>query len=140
MKAKTWGLIILALACGTSLMALPPQGVTVTVVNAHVQPAVPVQNVCVSLSYLDGTTRITESRDVTNRQGEAWLQVLPEAQERGELRIEVAGAAGLVIYQPAEGLLSALPTKLSIQMLPKGSPALQEPAQIGDAVPLLVAD
>jgi hypothetical protein len=130
MKVKSWSLVVLALAGGTVTGAAPPQGVTVTVVNAHVQTAEPVQGVRVSLSYLDGSTRIADSRDVTNRQGEAWLQVSLEAQERGEMQIEVTGASDLVIFQPAEGLLSALPAKISIQMLPKGSPALKDPAQI----------
>jgi hypothetical protein len=71
MKVKSWSLVVLALAGGTATGAAPPQGVTVTVVNAHTQPAEPVQGVRVSLSYLDGSTRITDSRDVIARRGTA---------------------------------------------------------------------
>ena len=104
--------------------------VAAVVVNAQFDPAQPVQAVRVSLSYVDGSSWITDSRDVTNRKGEAWLQVSTDVAQRGDLRIEITGASDLVIYQPADGQLSALPAAVSIKLLPKGSPALLGPAQI----------
>ncbi len=108
----------------------PPQDVTVLVVNAHLDPVQPVQRVRVSLMFLDGGTLITGVTDVTNSKGEALLQVSLEAAQRGGLRIDIDGANGLVVYQPADGQLDGLPPTLSIRLLPKGSPALLGPAQI----------
>jgi tetratricopeptide (TPR) repeat protein len=110
--------------------APPPQPVTVTVVNAHATPAQPVQSVRVSLSYVDGSSLITDALSVTNRDGQVLLQVSPDAAQRGDLRIEITGAADLAIYQPADGQLPALPKSIQISLLPKGSPALLGPAQI----------
>ena len=108
----------------------PQQTVTVVVVNAHVQPGQPVPTARVSLSYVDGATRITDAREVTNRGGEAYLQVSSDAGQRGDLRIEISGVTDLAIYQPADGQLSGLPARIVINLLPKGSPALLGPAQI----------
>jgi tetratricopeptide (TPR) repeat protein len=106
------------------------QNLTVVVVNAHVQPSQPVQSLRVSLSYLDGDSRITDARDLTNSHGQALLHVSEDAAARGDIRIEITGATDLVIYQPADGQLSAVPSTVTIQLLPKGSPALLGPAQI----------
>ena len=108
----------------------PQQTMTVIVVNAHLQPSQPVQSLRVSLSYLDGASRITDAREVTNSHGQAFLQVSPDTAQRGDIRIEIAGANDLVIYQPADGQLSAVPPTVTIQLLPKGSPALLGPSQI----------
>jgi tetratricopeptide (TPR) repeat protein len=116
-------------AAGTH-KAAPQQTVTVVVVNAHAQPVQPVPTVRVSLSYVDGATRVTDSREVTNRGGEAYLQVSSDAGQRGDLRIEVSGVTDLAIYQPADGQLNGLPARITINLLPKGSPALLGPAQI----------
>ncbi len=67
---------------------------------------------------------------MTNPKGQAWLVVSEDAAQRGGLRIEFDGASNLVIYQPADGQLAALPTTMKVSMLPKGSPALLGPAQI----------
>ena len=104
--------------------------VAVVVFNADVQPAQPVPTVRVSLGFLDGSVQVTESRDVTNPKGQAWLEVSEDAAQRGGLRVEITGTSNLVIYQPADGQLPALPATLNISMLPKGSPALLGPAQI----------
>ena len=82
------------------------------------------------LSYLDSAVRVTEARDVTNPKGQAWLDVSEDAAQRSGLRIVIDGAANLVIYQPADGQLAALPAAITVTMLPKGSPALLGPAQI----------
>jgi tetratricopeptide (TPR) repeat protein len=108
----------------------PQQNMTVVVVNAHVQPSKPLQAVRVSLSYLDGASRITDARDLTNSHGEAVLHVSPDTAQRGDIRVEITGVTDLVIYQPADGQLSAVPSTVTIQLLPKGSPALLGPSQI----------
>jgi len=59
----------------------------------------------IALGYLDGSVLVTEARDVTNRKGQAWLDVSEDAAQRGGLRIQIEGASGLVIYQPAEPTL-----------------------------------
>ena len=104
--------------------------VPVVLVNAQTDPAHPVSLVRVSLGYLDGSVLVTEARDVTNPKGQAWLDVSEDAAQRGGLRIGVTGATDLVIYQPADGQLPALPATINVSMLPKGSPALLGPAQI----------
>ena len=108
----------------------PQQNMTVVVVNAHVQPSKPLQAVRVSLSYLDGASRITDARDLTNSHGEAILHVSPDTAQRGDIRVEITGVTDLVIYQPADGQLSAVPSTVTVQLLPKGSPALLGPSQI----------
>jgi len=135
MKAPaSWAVLLLCLSCAASAAVaqkIPAQqNVAVVVVNADVQPAQPVPTVRVSLGYLDGSVRVTESRDVTNPRGQAWLDVSEDAAQRGGLRVEIDGATNLVIYQPADGQLAALPATIKISMLPKGSPALLGPAQI----------
>ena len=113
-----------ALAWGAS------QPMLVTVINKHLSPAQPVSGVRVTLSYFDGSQKITDARDRTNHQGQTELTVSADAIERGELRVEVEDAPGLVIFQPGEGLLKAVPRNLEIALVPKGSPALLEPTQI----------
>ncbi len=104
--------------------------VAVVVADAHTDPTQPVPTVRISLSYLDGSVLVTEARDVTNPKGQAWLDVSEDAAQRGGLRIEIAGATNLVIYQPADGQLPALPATINVSMLPKGSPLLLGPAGI----------
>ncbi len=76
------------------------QTIAVVVVDAHAQPPVPVPTVRVELDYLDGSVRVSESRDVTNPKGQAWLSVSQDVAQRGGLHIEIDGAKDLVIYQP----------------------------------------
>jgi tetratricopeptide (TPR) repeat protein len=108
----------------------PQSEVTVFVVNALPQPPQPVSAVRVSLSYLESAVLVTGAQQVTNSQGQAPLVVSADAAERGDLRIGITGAGDLVIYEPADGQLPALPAKLTIRLLPKGSTALLGPAQI----------
>jgi tetratricopeptide (TPR) repeat protein len=108
----------------------PQQTVSVVVVNAHYDPPQPVQAVRVSLSYVDGFSRISDARDVSNRNGEAWLQVSPDVSQRDDVRVEITGASDLVIYEPADGQLTGLPLHVTVKLLPKGSPALLGPVQI----------
>ncbi|MGB9406435.1 MAG: hypothetical protein WCA89_02800, partial [Terracidiphilus sp.] len=108
----------------------PQQQLPVVVVNAHVDPAQPVQGARVSLSFVSGSEKVVDARDATNRTGQALLLVSPEAAQRGSLRIEITGVNDLVVYTPADGQLTGLPVTVIIQLLPKGSPALLGPAQI----------
>ena len=135
MKVRvSWAVLLLSLSCapGATVAQKTPaqQTVAVVVVNADVQPAQPVPTVRVSLSYLDNAVLVTEARDVSNPKGQAWLEVSEDAAKRGGLRIEITGATNLMIYQPADGQLAALPATINVSMLPKGSPALLGPAQI----------
>ncbi len=126
--------LLLCLCCGQSAAvaqrAPAQRTVPVVVADAQTEPAQPVPTVRISLGYLDGSVLVTEARDVTNPKGQAWLEVSEDAAQRGGLRIQVDGASNLVIYQPADGQLSALPATINVTMLPKGSPALLGPAQI----------
>ena len=106
------------------------QPVVITVSNKHFDPPSWVAGVRVTLSYFDGSEKITDARDRTNHEGKTELRVSEDALQRGDLRVEVDEAAGLVVYEPREGLLTAIPKTLEIALLPKGSPALLNPAQI----------
>jgi len=108
----------------------PQQQVIVTVLNVEAQPALPVKAVRVSLSYLGSGLRITDAQQVTNTQGQALLLVSAGVAEGADLRIEIAGATDLAIYQPVDGQLPALASALKVSVLPKGSLALRGPAQI----------
>lgn len=132
MSRETGWAVLLLLSTGwaASPVSAQQQSVTVEVLNVQAQPAQPVKAVRVSLSYLDSAVLITDAQDVTNSQGEALLVVSAGAAQRGDLRIEIAGANNLVIWQPADGQLPSLGTKIDIRLLPKGSPALLGPAQI----------
>jgi hypothetical protein len=135
MKAPvSWTALLLCLSCAHSAVVaqkIPAQQtVAVIVANADVQPTQPIPTVRVSLGYLEGSVLVTEARDVTKPKGQAWLDVSEDAAQRGGLRIEIDGASNLVIYQPADGQLPALPATININMLPRGSPALLGPAQI----------
>jgi hypothetical protein len=107
-----------------------PRPMLVTVVNRHLTPPQPVAGVRVTLSYFDGSQKITDARERTNHAGQTQLTVWPVTLEQGELRIEVEDAPGLVILQPGEGLLKAIPASLEVALVPKGSPALLDPPQI----------
>jgi tetratricopeptide (TPR) repeat protein len=102
----------------------------VVVVNAHADPSKPVEGVRVSLSFVAGAEKVVDSRDATNRSGQALLLVSPEAVQRGNLRIEITGVTGLVVFEPADGQLNGLPATITIKMLPQGSLALLGPTQI----------
>jgi tetratricopeptide (TPR) repeat protein len=135
MKAPgSWAALLLCLSYAHSLAVAQKtpalRTVPVVVADAHTEPAQPVPTVRVSLGFLDGSVQVTESRDVTNPKGQAWLEVSEDAAQRGGLRVEITGTSNLVIYQPADGQLPALPATINISMLPKGSPALLGPAQI----------
>ena len=129
---------ILALAsCLVALAAWPASAqsssqreLTVVVVNAHADPSLPVQGVRVSLSFVAGSEKVVDSRDATNRSGQALLLVSPEAAQRDDLRVEITGVNDLVVFQPADGQLSGLPTTVTIRLLPKGSVLLLGPPQI----------
>jgi tetratricopeptide (TPR) repeat protein len=110
--------------------AAPQKQVTVVVMNAHSQPTQPVAAVRVALSYLDSGIRVTGAQDATNRSGEAFLRVAPDAAQRGDLRLEVSGTSDLAIYQPPDGQLPALPASVTVNLLPRGSAALLGPAQL----------
>ena len=135
MKAQvSWVVLLLCLSCAYSTVvaqkAPAQRTVTVVVADAHTEPAQPVPTVRVSLSYLDSAVLVTEVRGVTNPRGQTWLDVSEEVAQRGGLRIQVDGANNLVIYQPADGQLPALPASINVSLLPKGSSALLGPAQI----------
>jgi tetratricopeptide (TPR) repeat protein len=108
----------------------PQRELTVVVVNAHADPSQPVPGVRVSLSFVAGSEKVTDSRDATNRQGQALLVVSPEAAQRDDLRVEITGVSDLVVFQPADGQLSGLPSTVTVRLLPKGSVLLLGPPQI----------
>jgi len=109
----------------------PQQNVTMVVVNVVSQPPQPVQAVRVSLQYLDTRAPVTAAQQVTNPRGQAPLVVSADAAQRGRLRVQIDGAAGLVIYLPADGQLpdyqpAVLPATVEIDLLPRGSQKLLE--------------
>jgi hypothetical protein len=131
LQILAFGLFLSAPAAWTALPQSPPRReLTVIVVNAHSDPSQPVQGVRVSLSFVAGSEKVTDARDATNRAGQALLIVSPEAAQRGDLRIEIAGVSDLVVYEPADGQLNELPSTVTIRLLPKGSVLLLGPAQI----------
>jgi len=136
MRAGPRTLVLLLLCAGCVALSaaaqklVPQQQVTVAAFNELPQPHQPAKAVRISLSYLDSGVTITDAQQVTNSQGQALLMVSADVAQRGSLRIEIAGAGDLVIYEPPDGQLPALPAKLTISLLPKGSAALLGPAQI----------
>ena len=108
----------------------PQRELNVIVVDAHNDPSQPVQGVRVSLSFVAGSEKVVDSRDATNRAGQALLLVSPEAAQRGDLRIDIGGVSDLVVFEPADGQLNGLPVNVTIRLLPKGSVALLGPHQI----------
>src|SRR5579871_2257848 len=123
MVGKAWLLLGLSCIGGLPLWAAPAaapmQHVIVTVINKHFDPAKAVPGVRVSISFFDGSQKITEARQRTNNQGQIELIISPDAQQRGDLIIEIADAPDLVVYQPSEGLLTAIPSTLTVTLLPK---------------------
>jgi tetratricopeptide (TPR) repeat protein len=133
MVGKTWMLLGLSWIGGLPLWAAPapaPMHVIVTVINKHADPGQPVPGVRIAIDFVDGSQKITEARDRTNSQGQTELIISPEALQRGDLHIEISDAPNLVVYQPGEGILTDVHPTLTIVLLPKGSPALLQPAQI----------
>jgi hypothetical protein len=132
MGQRTWVVICLLLVSESPQWAAPSstRHIVVTVVNRHFTPPRVVAEARVSLSYFDGSAKITDARERTNREGQTELILSNEAQERGDVRVEVTDAEGLVVYRPSEGLLPAVSSALTVVLLPKGSPALLEPEQI----------
>lgn len=55
----------------------------------------------VSQWYLDNGKKITDARQVANSEGQVRLEVSAAVAQRGDLRIDIAGADGMAIYQPA---------------------------------------
>jgi hypothetical protein len=106
------------------------QTMVLTVVNQNYSPAHPVPNVGINMTYLAGAKKVTAALIHTNPEGQVSLTITTEAQESGDLHIEIYDAPGLVIYQPAEGAVGAAQQQLTLKLLPKGSAALLEPAQI----------
>jgi len=126
--------ILVLVSCLSGAVAWP-QGssqkeLTVVVVNAHADPSQPVQGVRVSLSFVAGSEKVVDSRDATNRSGQALLVVSSEAAQRDDLRVEITGVNDLVVFQPADGQLSGLPSSVTVRLLPKGSVLLLGPPQI----------
>ena len=136
MSERLRSAVLLLLAMGSVALlaaaqnAAGPQDVTVVVVNALPQPPEPVKAARISLEYLDSGVTITDAQQVTNTEGQALLVVSGDAAQRSNLRLEITGARDLVLYEPADGQLPALPMTVRIRMLPKGSAALLGPAQI----------
>ena len=136
MNKRLWQnipLILLGAACvalpARAQTPAPQQNVTVLVVNVVSQPPQPVKAVRVSLQYLDTGAPITAARQVTNSKGEAPLIVSADVAQRGRLRVQIDGAAGLAIYLPADGQLpdyrpAVVPATVEIDLLPMGSQKL----------------
>jgi len=134
--------VLLLLGVGCAALAAVAQTpaqtrvITVTVVNAEPQPVQPVKAALVKLTHTFNAQQAVDDQATTNPQGEAHLSVSPGAADRIDLRIIVSDAGDLVIYQPAGGQLATglgpAITALTIQLLPKGSPELAEPARIKD--------
>ena len=82
------------------------------------------------MSFVAGAEKVTDARDATNRSGQALLLVSPEAAQRDDLRLEIGGVNDLVVFQPADGQLSGLPSNVTVRLLPKGSVLLLGPPQI----------
>jgi tetratricopeptide (TPR) repeat protein len=116
------------------LKTVAQQRVTVIVTDAHIEPNKPIPAVTVSLTYLDGGTRITDARTATNPRGVAFLDVSSDIAQRDDLRLVVTGAEvkDLAVFEPADGQLHGLAKEATVplRMLPKGSPALAGAAQI----------
>ncbi len=134
---RTWLELAVPLLLGCAAVEAtaqkPAREITV-VVNALPPPAKPVRAASVSLWYLDSGVKITEARQVTNSDGQAQIEVSADAAQRGDLRIDITGASGLAIYQPAGGQFvtgfSPSVTSVTVSLLPVGNPALLGPAQI----------
>ena len=127
-------LTVARLTLALAIFVLPSfarqRSISVTVLNVHFNPARPVERVLVELSYRDTLGPVSDTREVTNREGKCELIVSEGVENRGDLRITVTGATGLVIYRPAEGMLTGVPDTLVVTLVPMGSPELLEPAQI----------
>jgi len=136
MSHKLWLLsLVILLSVNKSWAGTPaastPLKVTVVVVNASHDPAAPVQNAVISLTYLSDSKSLSANPMQSNREGEAVLEVPRQAAMRGDLRIEISGASGLVVYQPDDGQFQVLPHIITVKLLPKGHPLLlSTPAQI----------
>lgn len=126
-------LAMLSLLLSTAVLTVHAQSdfqVTVTVTNKHFIPPKPVTDARVWLTFQDGTEHVTDDRQPTNQAGQARLRVSPAAMER-PLRVEITDAPGLMIYTPPDGVLGdKVSSTLPVVLLPKGSPAFMEPAQI----------
>jgi len=126
--------ILLAAGCLLAVGPKPARAaettMVVTVVNQHFSPARPVANVGINVSYLDESKKVTAALIHTNQEGQVAVTVSEEAQASGDLHIEIYDAPGLVIYEPAEGMVGATQRQLTLKLLPKGSAALLEPPQI----------
>jgi len=127
-------LLLLGMGCATlaavAQTPAPPLNVTVIVTNAIAQPPQPVKAAHVSLTHLISAQLAVDAQGPTNPRGEARLLISQSAAKNGDLRIVISAASDLVIYQPADGQLPALPATINVRMLPKGSTALLGPAQI----------
>jgi len=128
-KRVSWMLLGL-IGIATMPAQAAPKSMIATVINEHFSPPRPVEGIEISISYIDSSEKITTSQKRTGPDGQTELMLSSDAANRDDLHIEIADAPGLVIYQPSEGLLSTVPKNLRIVLLPKGSPALLEPAQI----------
>src|SRR5215469_514170 len=104
----------------------------VTVVDVHVTPVQPVKHVRLQLSTISGVGVISQSVSMTNDKGMVSVEVDTASAAGTKLLISLfpGDAPGLVVYEPSGGIIEALPTQLTLKLLPKGSPALLGPAEI----------
>jgi hypothetical protein len=126
------------LACFLGASALWPQArpvlqLAVRVVNAQTEPDRPLPGVHVALMR-SRPIPVAESKGVADRNGLVVFEITPELKASLDVYLEVSGAPGLVVYKPPEGDLdlSRMPGKreVHLRLLPKGSPALLEPARL----------
>jgi hypothetical protein len=87
------------------------KNVTVTVVDAHLDPPQPVSAIRVSLVYLDGSRPHHRLPQRNQSEGRAYLMVSADIAQRDDLRLEVQGNPKLVIFEPADGQLHGLASR-----------------------------
>ncbi len=124
--------LVLAFVCIGFAEAQRTRNLLVSVVDSHFDPSRPLAHVRLSLGHLRGNSVVTEGIRPTNDQGQVLLRVEGNAGEIDTVQISVipSDAPGLVIYEPAGGILETLQKPVTLKLLPKGSPALLGPAQI----------
>ncbi len=127
-------LLVFGLAVSVGIVAQGQQTLLlpITVVDAHLSPAKPVRHVRVQIGMLSGAVAISHSKLLTNDKGDLSAPIDTETLGSAKLlvSIEPGDAPGLVIWEPAGGIVETLPPELTVKLLPRGSPALLGPAQI----------
>ena len=121
-------LVLIALLAPAQQTRLLP----VTVLDVHVDPPRPVPHARLQIGALNGTLIVSQGKLLTNDRGMVSVPINAETIGGGKLviSIEPADAPMLVIFEPAAGVVEALPENLTVKLLPKGSPVLLGPAQI----------